>query len=142
MIIDFRTYRIPNRLTLPGFFLGIGIRWYLYGLPGVGQGAAGCLIAILALLALFMFRVLGAGDIKLLAVVGAFTGFGIWNVLLYTCICTGVLGIMKLLHVWITDRNGHPEEAFPDRNGHLRGTRMHMSLPIALGSVMFMAGGW
>lgn len=100
------------------------------------------MLAITVLFVLFLLRIVGAGDIKLLAVVGAFTGSGIWTVLLYTCICTGVLGVLKLLQVWITGRNGQLEKVLPDRDRQFFGTRMHLSLPIALGSAMFMAGGW
>ena len=100
------------------------------------------MLVIVVLFVWFLLRIVGAGDIKLLAVVGAFTGTGIWTVLLYTCICTGVLGALKLLQVWLADRNGHSGEVFSDRNRHFSGTRMHLSLPIAIGSVMFMVGGW
>ncbi len=132
VMIDFSTYRIPNRLTIPGILLGIGFQWYRFGIRGVGQGIAGCMIAVFGLFLLFFFRILGAGDIKLLAVVGAFTGFGIWRVLLYTCISSGIVGVAKLLLLRVTNQKFASGEKW---------TRMHMSLPIALGSVMFMAGG-
>ena len=142
VIFDFITYRIPNRLTIPGILLGIGFRWYLYGCQGAWQGAEGCMLAIAVLFVLFLLRIVGAGDVKLLAVVGSFIGSGIWTVLLYTCICTGVLGVLKLLQVWIAGRNVHLEEVLTGGNRQFFGTRMHLSLPIALGSAMFMAGGW
>lgn len=139
VIADLRTYRIPNRLTVSGILLGIGLRWYGYGIMGAGQGIAGCMIAVSVLFVLFLLRVLGAGDIKLLAAVGAFTGFGIWRVLLYTCVCAGIFGIAKLLSLRVKGRKSCPDTGFFD--GRYKRTRMHMSLPIALGSVIFMAGG-
>ena len=118
-------------LTGSGILCGIACRAILYGVQGVIQGILSCTIVIVTMFVLFVIHVLGAGDIKLLAAVGAFVGFGIGEVLVDTCICTGIFGVGKL----VFERLKNDKHAFGK-------TRMHMSIPIACGSVIFMAGGW
>ena len=73
-VIDVRTLRIPNRLTLSGAALGLALAaaggWdaFLQGLGGLGAGFA-------LLLPLYLLRVMGAGDVKLMAMAGSFLGF-------------------------------------------------------------------
>ena len=80
--VDLRTMRIPNWLTLAGAVLGLvfsaAIPWELlgwrWGLQGMAWAFGGMLVGILALLPLYVLRVMGAGDVKLMGVVGAFVG--------------------------------------------------------------------
>jgi len=80
--IDVRTMRIPNRLTVTGAVIGLafsaaipwqelGPNWALDGfLSALGGMAAGLAL----LLPLYALRVMGAGDVKLMGMVGAFVG--------------------------------------------------------------------
>ena len=88
--IDWRTYRIPNWLTLGGALLGLVLNGvatelgWLNALAGLGLGLA-------LLLPLWMLRLLGAGDVKLMAMVGAFVGVpGIFGAVLFSLIAGGV----------------------------------------------------
>ena len=76
VLFDLRERRIPNRLCLSGMLAGMGLRTVLRGVPGFLSGAAGIGLAILPLFLLFRSGMLGAGDIKLFAVVGSFMGPG------------------------------------------------------------------
>jgi prepilin peptidase CpaA len=72
-VIDLRTYRIPNRLTAGGAL--IGILWSLLpGGLGVLDALGGAALGLVALLPLYVLRVMGAGDVKLMAMAGAFLG--------------------------------------------------------------------
>lgn len=71
-ITDLRSRRIPNWLTLPALPIGITAQT-VYG-NGFWEGLVGALAGLLALFPLFAVGAGGAGDIKLFAVVGAFTG--------------------------------------------------------------------
>ncbi|MBA2672157.1 A24 family peptidase [Ramlibacter sp.] len=74
-VSDWRTLRIPNLLTFGGTAAGLacalllppGDQGFLWALAGAGVGLA-------ALLPLYAVRILGAGDVKLMAMVGAFVG--------------------------------------------------------------------
>jgi prepilin peptidase CpaA len=71
---DVRSYRIPNLLTVPGAALGIALNALLPSGLGLTAGLAGFALALFGLLPLYLLRVWGAGDVKLMAVVGAFLG--------------------------------------------------------------------
>ncbi len=73
---DWRTMRIPNWLTVPGTAWGL----YFSAIAGASvtsgllTGVLGLLTGLLLFMPLFALRVLGAGDVKLLAMIGAFLG--------------------------------------------------------------------
>ncbi len=73
-IIDVRTRRIPNLLTLPALAAGIAGSGVMGGFSGVRHSLAGVLVAILILGPLCWFRSMGAGDLKLCAAVGSWMG--------------------------------------------------------------------
>lgn len=81
---DARTHRIPNRLVFSGTALAVLLHMllpsgygFLFIVPG-GLGLLGALkglaIGLVAMLPLYLMRALGAGDVKLMAMVGAFLG--------------------------------------------------------------------
>jgi prepilin peptidase CpaA len=71
---DVKSFRIPNAITLPGVLLGIALNTFLpFGL-GFTSAVAGFALGLFGLLPLYFLRIWGAGDVKLMAVVGAFLG--------------------------------------------------------------------
>jgi prepilin peptidase CpaA len=105
---DIRTRRIPNVLVASGMLCGLMVQALApagSGLFDGGWGGLGIVTAGLGLLtglALFMplyiFRVVGAGDVKLLAMVGAWLGpqFTLAAALL-TLLAGGLLAIIVML---------------------------------------------
>ena len=73
-VLDARTGRIPNPLTLGALGLGLALAacrgWPL----GLLHGAAGALACALVPLLLFRRGAMGGGDVKLMAVLGALLG--------------------------------------------------------------------
>ena len=70
-LADVRTRTIPNRLTFPALLLGLAVHGALAGAGGLGSSLAGMAVAGLVLLPGWLFRWMGAGDVKLMAAVGA-----------------------------------------------------------------------
>jgi prepilin peptidase CpaA len=90
-VIDYRTYRIPNWLTLSGAAFGLiysavhpGVsdQGFLWSLGGLAFGFA-------VMLPMYVLRVMGAGDVKLMAMAGAFLGF---NATFHAVLCTFIVG--------------------------------------------------
>lgn len=81
-VIDVRTLRIPNWLTVTGALIGLAlsaaVQWQVLGVAWAVDGALWSLAGLAAGLALMLpfyaLRVMGAGDVKLMAMVGAFLG--------------------------------------------------------------------
>ena len=94
-VLDLRTRRIPNWLTLGGLAVALLLR----GLTGTGpllDGLAGAGFGLVTGLLLFMLRALGGGDGKLLMTAGAFFGFApMVGALLAIGILGGLLGVVE-----------------------------------------------
>lgn len=105
---DVRSHRIPNRLVLCGAGLGLLLNSVLpqgYGfissLPGAlgfWKSLGGLGLGFAILLPLYMLRAMAAGDVKLMAMIGAFLGpNAIIGTILTTFIAGGVLTLMVVL---------------------------------------------
>lgn len=71
---DLTSRRLPNVLTLSGLAVGLVLDFGWAGLSGFLDGLAAAGVCILFLLIPFLVRAAGAGDLKMLAACGAFTG--------------------------------------------------------------------
>jgi prepilin peptidase CpaA len=98
-ILDLQRHRIPNWLTYPGIVLGFVLRGVLFGWKGLLGALAGCLLAGGIMFVFYAVRAMGAGDVKLLAAIGALVGpREAGGVLLATAICGGVLAIVYAIY--------------------------------------------
>jgi prepilin peptidase CpaA len=77
-IYDLRFRRIPNWLNLSGIILGFGLNIFLFQWGGMVKAGEGMLLAFAVYLPLYLLRGMGAGDVKLMAAVGALVGPGYW----------------------------------------------------------------
>jgi prepilin peptidase CpaA len=97
-VIDLRSRRIPNWLTLPFLVAGLVTGGVLHGLAGLVRGAAGAGLAVLLLGAFCFLRGMGWGDLKLCAAVGAWIGPGqLGLALLVTAVAGGLAAMAALL---------------------------------------------
>jgi prepilin peptidase CpaA len=72
-VLDLRSRRIPNALTVTGAATALALRAPM-GWEALADGALGIALALLLTVPLFLLNALGGGDVKLLAAVGAFMG--------------------------------------------------------------------
>ncbi|MFA5881152.1 MAG: A24 family peptidase [Eubacteriales bacterium] len=71
---DIYQQKIKNQITLPAAILGAGINLFDKGMDGLLYSLKGWLVPIIILIAFYYINVMGAGDIKLFAAVGAIMG--------------------------------------------------------------------
>src|ERR1700686_5597430 len=93
-LVDFRTRKIPNLITIPGMVAGITLRTAMSGWTGTKVAVEGVGLALALLLPPVLARALGAGDWKLMGAVGAFVGPIIFLFVLFGSIV--VSGLMAL----------------------------------------------
>lgn len=86
---DVRTRTIPNRLTFPALLLGLALHAALGGAGGFKSALVGMAVAGGLLLPGWLFRWMGAGDVKLMAAVGAWLA---WPQALIAVLASLVMG--------------------------------------------------
>ncbi|MHC1700856.1 MAG: prepilin peptidase [Humidesulfovibrio sp.] len=73
-VIDLRSQRIPNLLTIPTALAALAYHLLVQGPQGLWSSLAGLGLGLGLMLAPFLCRVMGGGDVKLMAAVGAWVG--------------------------------------------------------------------
>ena len=86
---DWRSARIPNRLTYSAIAAAVVLRTSLLGLPGLKSCGLGILVAGGFFAVLFVIRAMGGGDMKMMAAIGAWVG---GNHILIVLIAIGLAG--------------------------------------------------
>jgi len=94
VVFDLRTRRIPNFLTFGAAAAALIYAVYDGGLSGLGLAAAGWLAAAALFFPFFALGGTGAGDVKLLAALGAWLGpiESVW-LAMFAAMAGGVLGL-------------------------------------------------
>lgn len=97
-VFDVRSRRIPNWLVLAGLASGIAWNTFEQGLPGLARAGEGLCAGFVLYLPFYLLRARGAGDVKLLAAIGAITGPGncFW-IFLLTAILGGVIALVFVM---------------------------------------------
>lgn len=98
---DLRDRRIPNRLVFPGMLLALLLHVLLPSGGGLLFALQGLGLGLLLMLPLYVLRAAGAGDVKLVAMVGGFLGV---RDLLGALFCIFIIG--GLLAVAVAWKNG------------------------------------
>lgn len=86
--IDAEREIIPDIVTIPGIILGLSVSFFTIGIFSslLGGAVGAAVVGFFAILGKFLFKkeAMGGGDIKLLAMIGSFTGWvgALWVVFL------------------------------------------------------------
>lgn len=94
VLFDVRSHRIPNWLVFSGLLIGIAFHTFLSYGWGLGYALKGAAVGFGLFLPLYLLRGMGAGDVKLMAMAGAFLGpASALGAVLTTLIAGGALAI-------------------------------------------------
>jgi prepilin peptidase CpaA len=102
-VTDFRSSRVPNWLTFPVTGLALVLYYLQAGPQGLLFSAGGWLAGFGLLIGLYALGGTGAGDVKLLAAVGALSGTSrVFSIFLYTAVFGGVYALGIVVYSMVT----------------------------------------
>lgn len=154
-LFDYRQRRVPNWLALSGLLLGIGLNSFLdVETANLGTSLKGLGLAFLIYFPLYLLRAMGAGDVKLMAAIGAIAGWANWlGILVLTSLFGGVAAIILVtskgrlrktfLNIWtifLSALHGRaPHEGNPQLDVRSsQGLRLPHAVVIAFGTLGFL----
>lgn len=153
-IIDLRWRRVPNWLTVSGVVLGIALNTILSATDGLWLSLKGLGLALLIYLPLYLLRGMGAGDVKLMAAVGAIVGPTDWlQIFIVTLVFGAVAAIILVLAkrrvkktlqnmgvILVSLASGHaPYKKNPELDVRSdQGIRLPHAVTIAFGALVFL----
>jgi prepilin peptidase CpaA len=97
-VTDVQSRRIPNLLTFGAAAAAVIVHGLVEGVGGLGVSVGGWLLGVALFLPFFLLGGMGAGDVKLLAALGAWLGprDTLW-VAIYTSMAGGVMAVAVAL---------------------------------------------
>ncbi len=152
VMCDLCSRKIPNALITGGLIMAGAYQWSSNGPPGLLRFAGGMLTPLVLLGVLHYFRMLGAGDIKLLMMTGSFFGMeGSLKCVCLSFLAAGIFSVAAVLrsgvlrqrlqyfcqYICKVRESGKwvpyivPEES---------GAYLHFSIPVLIGSLPVMGG--
>jgi prepilin peptidase CpaA len=98
-VMDWRSRRIPNWLTVPGLLVGVAVNSAASGWLGLKASLLGAGLGLLVLLPFVYMRSLGAGDWKLAGALGAFVGPGVLvDLLMISVFVAGIMAVGLVIY--------------------------------------------
>lgn len=152
VLTDLWIGKIYNSLIVTGVLFGLLYQLFSNGVMGLILFLGGFMLPILILGCLYFFRMLGAGDIKLLCVIGGFLGpSNVWKVLVSAVFWGGVISAVVIFKRRLTWRR---IQYFYDYMSHYASERTHrsyldgtavearfcFSIPILMGLICYIGG--
>jgi prepilin peptidase CpaA len=143
-VTDLFEHRIPNLLTAPALATGLLIHTLTEGHAGMMVALTGMVVGLAALLPFYLLRGMGAGDVKLMAVVGSFLGpLGALHAAAITLVLGALLGVgvvisRKLALIRPTPRLAGELPGSVVAHASIRTEKFPYAVAIAGGTVFFM----
>lgn len=95
MATDLQSRKIYNWLTFPAMIVGIALSLYMGGLAGAQSSVIGFFVGSAIFLVGFLIGAMGAGDVKLMAAVGAWMGWpATVAAVLYVTVVGGIVSLV------------------------------------------------
>lgn len=153
VINDLYNYRVSNKIIFPFCITGIMYNLLLENHQYFVSSIIGLAVPLVILFPLYITKMFGAGDIKLFSALGAFIGLRpVLTSMAYSFIAGAIIALIIMLirrnalqrfKYFITyikccllSMTIIPYSDFSEKND---GTKMHFTIPIALGTILVLA---
>jgi prepilin peptidase CpaA len=98
VVTDLKSRKIYNKVIFPGILTAFILHGFMDGLSGLGIAVLGFTVGFVILLIPYLLGGMGAGDVKLLALVGAFKGMTfVLLTSVYMALIGGMIALVLLL---------------------------------------------
>lgn len=124
---DIKTGKIENKVLLLAIILGMILDYVMGGMGLLISGIKMTVLMTIVLFVLFVVKGIGAGDIKLIAVIGMFFPDKVVRITMASFILAGVWSVGRMMI-----RKIRKEEVL------VKGDTIHFSVPIALGTIVVL----
>lgn len=154
-VIDGWILKVPNWLTFPFIISGCVFSFVMFGMQGLGWSLLGVVVGLALLLPAYAIGGMGAGDVKLLAGVGAWMwGMATFHAFCVTTVVGAIMAVCMVLYkrAWTkhySQFNAIVTEIVNIRDADKlsaiaaeRKSRMFLlpyGIPIAVGSILYFA---
>lgn len=149
VINDLHSYKVRNKITLTFAIIGIVYNISFYGLQNFYSTVLGLTVPFLILFPLYAVKIIGAGDIKLFCSIGTFLGL---KLILMDIAYSFFAGAVIASVIMLTRKNAFSRfkyfftyikccllcmkvMPYADLTAQQDGTKMHFTIPIALGTI-------
>jgi len=96
--IDWKEHRVPNWLTFTACGFGLAYHALVGGVEGLESAILGAAAGLATLIVPYALKGMGAGDVKLMAAVGAWVGAEVtFHAFLWIAVCGGLMGAWSIL---------------------------------------------
>jgi prepilin peptidase CpaA len=134
LLSDLRERRIPNAVVVTGLLVGLAGHAWLTGVGGLVFAASGALAGLLCLLPFYISGALGAGDVKLMAMCGAFLGpLQVAVASVASLLVGGLIGIVWAFWQFSAGDSDRAEDEAPSASLSAAGNRMAMCSNVPYG---------
>lgn len=139
LITDIRNRKILNIVTFPAMVIGLIYYTLTLGLDGFLFSSGGLLVGFFILLIPFLLGGMGAGDVKLMAAIGALTGVTfVIHSFFYTALFGGIIAVYLIIRRNFSKHAVHQREGIgstPVGNVKKQSITYPYCVPIALGTL-------
>ena len=153
MLMDLWTERVSNWWLLFSAVSCLLLRGVMEGTPGIFRGLQGMLLPVLILFPLFLLRMMGAGDIKLLGVLGILLGrerilVCIWGAFLSGALLSLLLMLKRRIFMermryfvnYLQESIGGKQRIPYRQEGKYRPETIHFTVPVCISLFLCLGG--
>ncbi|CAM4313164.1 A24 family peptidase [Lacicoccus alkaliphilus] len=98
VVTDLRKRKIYNKVIFPSLLIAFGMNIAIEGISGLGESLLGFAAGFALLLIPYILGGMGAGDVKLLGLIGALKGSGfVLESFIYTAVIGAMLAILVIV---------------------------------------------